>query len=111
MPIAAGSAVDNEHSASHAIKEFTRRRPSLLPRPKITAREPGVTLDFLEQFCAENEIIDRGRYRERCCGLTREREASHERHTRGEEWRVCWCSFRTESGATVCSGAVCGHIW
>jgi hypothetical protein len=58
VPINVGPAAGDQNSIASTIKKVSGRqhRQSRQPRPKITVRESGVTLRFLEQFYAENEI-------------------------------------------------------
>jgi hypothetical protein len=56
IPVNVCPAVEDQHSIASTVIHSAH---SKLPRSKITVRESGVTLRFLEQFYAENQISGR----------------------------------------------------
>jgi hypothetical protein len=55
IPVNVCPAVEDQHSIASTVIQSAH---SELPRSKITVRESGVTLRFLEQFYAENQISE-----------------------------------------------------
>jgi hypothetical protein len=55
IPVNACPAVEDQHSIASTVMQSAH---SKLPRSKTTVRESGVTLRFLEQFYAENQISE-----------------------------------------------------
>jgi hypothetical protein len=56
VPTLVRSAFDDQRSIASTIRQYTQQRS--LRRRKITVRESGVTLQFLEQLYAENQISE-----------------------------------------------------
>jgi hypothetical protein len=56
VPLNVRPATDSEHTIAAAVAQAAAQ--SKLHRPKVTVRQSGVTLRFLEQFFAENTISE-----------------------------------------------------